>query len=214
MNKKIIYDFETTGINPIECKILKACFMFVENRKIINTISYDISLFTDRDKFKAMKKDITLIENNYNNLLVEEIDTLKFNRINNINEYVKHEQKSMFVDDFFKMIVEYYNKFKANIKKLPLTGWNNAGFDNIIMKRYFEDYNKFFDYHTRDIMHDFRRLRELMHDNRGLSLKYIHKETLGTIKDDQFHLPEFDCLAVKDLDEWFEDFFNKIELRY
>lgn len=193
MVKKIYLDFETTNIDPTKADILEACFLFVDDRKIIKKFSSKIII----DKYY---KDMTLLE----------IDTLKFNKINNEEEFERHNKSASSWVKFILSVLKYYENWQDidnNDKKIkiPLTGWNNAGFDNIIFQKHINcKLSKYFDYHTRDIMHSFRILKEKLMIVGGLSLSKLHNDILGdsTL---QFHTAIDDCIAVKELDEWLED---------
>jgi oligoribonuclease (3'-5' exoribonuclease) len=198
--KKIYFDFETTSPNPNEAKILEATFTFVENKKIIKTFSKKINFYIDRN---FCPKSLLNSKEVYDELTELEKDTLKFNKINNHKEMSDHILDSEDFIFFFDEILYYYKEFKGSDNKLSLTGWNNAGFDNVILIRYFPKLSNYFDYHTRDIYHNFRILKDF-HKVKGLNLSKIHKELIGTFKDEDFHKSENDCIAVKDLDEWFE----------
>lgn len=191
--KKIYFDFETTSPNPAEADILEASFIFVEGRDVIEVFSSKI-----------------FIKKHYSEMSYLEIDTLKFNGINSEKEFYDHNSKSQNWESFISKVVTYYVEMFSDwdeindMQKLPLTGWNNAGFDNLILQRNLSDYNNYFDYHTRDIMHRFQILKEC-EMLKGLSLSKVHKEIIGTEDPKNFHNSDVDCYAVKDLDEWYED---------
>lgn len=196
--KKIYFDFETTHNNPVLANILEACFLFVEDGDVIETF---------HSKIKINKK--------WSDFTNKEIETLNFNKIYTEEEYKKHQKEAIEFESYFDEVIKYYIEMfqdigdKGKPTKLPLTGWNNAGFDNIILKQaimkipVFDYTMNIFDYHTRDIMHRFQILKEC-DMLKGLSLSKTHKDIIGTISDNKFHNSEIDCIAVKELDEWYE----------
>src|SRR5690606_559398 len=132
-----------------------------------------------------------------------EIETLKFNNIHTPEDWQKHQTDAISWDEYFDQVFTFYIEMFQDLDdetgrptKLPLTGWNNAEYDNIILKRYIGDIEPF-DYHTRDIMHRFQIMKEggLI---KGLSLSKCHQELIGDIRDDEFHNSAIDCIAVKD----------------
>lgn len=191
--KKIYFDLETTSTNPVEASILEATFLFVENQKIVKVISSKINF---NPSVFALLSDL-------------EVETLKFNNINNLEELENHNKQAVYFKSFFDEILEYLTGFNNNGHRFALTGWNNSGFDNVILRKFLQKtFGIYFDYHARDIMHDFRRLKELdffKNDNlKSLRLSEVHKNIIGSISEKDFHKSYFDCLAVKDLDEWYE----------
>jgi hypothetical protein len=201
--KKIYVDFETTHTNPILANILEACFLFVGKNNIVK-------------KFHAKIK----VNKEWNDFNKKEIETLDFNNICTEEEYIKHQKEAVEFEFYINEVIEYYIQMFQDIEedgkpiKLPLTGWNNAGFDNIILKQavmklpVFEHSINIFDYHTRDIMHRFQILKEC-DMLKGLSLSKAHGDVIGTIPFYEFHNSNVDCIATKDLDEWFEEHIMK-----
>lgn len=196
--KKIYLDFETTHTNPLLADILEACFMFVGKNTIVKT-------FHAKIKVNKQWKDFNS----------KEIETLNFNSIYTEEEYIKHQEDAIEFELYINEVIEYYTQIFQDCPKdskpikLPLTGWNNAGFDNIILKQaimkipVFEYDITIFDYHTRDIMHRFQILKEC-DMIKGLSLNRVHLDIIDTIPFNEFHNSKVDCIATKDLDEWFE----------
>lgn len=196
--KKIYYDFETTSPNPLEAEILEACFLFVEDREII-------------DRFESK----IIINKPYAAMCILERETLEFNGIKNKEDLLDHNQQARHWDEFIDKVMKYYIEMfidydKNKPIKIPLSGWNNSGFDNIIFQRKLGVikgqlifYKDWFDYHTRDIMHRFLILKEIGM-LKGLALGKVHKEIFPETFL-QYHRATSDCFAVKDLDEWFED---------
>ncbi len=192
--KKIYLDFETTTPEPISADILESTFLFVENNEIVD-------FFTNKIKLKKKW-------NEFNQL---ELETLAFNKINSECDYNRHQSLAIEWDEYISRVMKYYIEMfqdydynKDKPIKLPLSGWNNSSFDNIIFSRHFnEPLRKYFDYHTRDIMHRFQILVEIGMF-KGLKLSKLHIDIFGTIKEELFHDSKLDCIAVKELDEWFE----------
>lgn len=191
--KKIYFDFETTSPNPLKAEILEAAFIFVEDGEVIEKIVSNITLKKSWNEFDE-----------------DELETLAFNNINSEEDYFEHQKLSNCWNQLHSYLIRYYvemfqdyDEVKDKPIKIPLSGWNNAGFDNVILQRVFPEYKDYFDYHTRDIMHRFQILKEIGMI-KGLSLSKCHQELIGTEKSENFHNALIDCYATKDLDEWFE----------
>jgi hypothetical protein len=200
--KKIYFDFETTSPNPLEAEILEACFIFVEDREII-------------DRFESK----IIINKPYEVMSILERETLEFNGILSKEDFISHNQQARHWEEFIDKVMTYYIEmfidYEEKPLKLPLTGWNNSGFDNIILQRKLGVingkllmYKEWFDYHTRDIMHRFQILKEC-DMLKGLSLSKTHNDIIGKMQHGAFHTAYADCHAVKELDEWFEDHIQK-----
>ncbi len=192
-NKRIYFDFETTDVNPLKADILEACFIFVEDRDIIE-------IFNSKIK----------IEKNF-----DELDkaTLSFNGINSVEDLHDHNSKSLDFKDFFENVIKYYVEYFQDYKegypeKMRLTGWNNSAFDDIILKRYLSNqFYSYFNYNSRDIMQRFHFLQEYNFINiKGLALSLVFKDLISPIPKLNFHTAKDDCLAVKTLDEYLDDF--------
>lgn len=203
--KKIYFNFETTTPEPTTAKIIEACFLFVEDGEIIEKFKSKIRINHGMKSMSEEWFEFSDIER----------DTLAFNGIKKAKDYFQHEHEAVYWENFLEEVMKYYVEMfqdigdNGKLSKIALTGWNNAGFDNIILQRFLNShfqtypYNDYFDYHTRDIMHRFQILKEIGMI-KGLSLSKCHSELIGTIKKSNFHDSEIDCIAVKDLDEWFD----------
>lgn len=186
--KKIYYDLETTSTDPLTANILECCFMFTIDRK-------ELRAYTAKIKFNKRYSELSQLEK----------DTLKFNNINDEVDLEEHNSIAVEWEEYFNDVWDYYlTYFKDNNTKIGLSGWNNATFDNTIFNRIagFNYYNQF-DYHSRDIMQRYLILKEIGFI-KGLSLSKVYSELIGS-KELEFHTAYDDCIATKELDEYFED---------
>lgn len=195
--KRIYLDFETTSTNPLKAEILQATFYLVDDHNPDSPIFVDANIYVPKE---------------YNDFSEEEKETLKFNGINNEEQYnIRNKYSNMglvaYFDEVIKAIKEMYNGVK-----IPLSGWNNAGFDNIIFRRKLEElkgwnpeystfFDKYIDYHTRDIMHGARLLKDLGL-LKGTNLFLTHRDLIGTRKEEEFHSSIIDCQATKEIDDF------------
>lgn len=194
--KKIIIDFETTNTNPMFAEILEFCVLFVENNKITEKI-------VEKIKF----------EKDWNKLNKSDIDALEFNNINNEEDLKKHNINSSDLNEILDIFLEKVKEFSD--KKLPITGWNNACYDNIILKKILTKRNIIFEdvfhHHSRDIMCQFEPFYQRYYkDKFRFNLGQTHDFLIGGISENQFHNAEFDCIATLDIDIWIENFFENI----
>jgi len=191
--KTIYFDFETTSIDPVNCRPIQASFLFCEDGKIV-------------DKLTANIRVNTL----YHKLSKREQDGLAFNNICNQWHLTKHNENAVLLHTFVNDLMDKVQNFSEY--KTTLTGWNCAGFDVVILRRIMQEcgytFEQHFDYHVRDMMHRMHWLYEIGY-LRGLSLKMVHFSKIGSINLGNFHDAETDCYAVRDLDRWFSDFMNE-----
>jgi len=201
--KKIILDFETDRSNPATAEPIEATFLFIEDDKIINTLSS--KLLIDH-MWREVKEDKELL------------DTYKFNGIESEEDLDKHNKEAIDSEKFFRSVMSYLKEFTGGFW-ISLTGWNNAGFDNLIFRRVVDNiepgfFRRYINYHARDIYHNYRVLKG-SENHLGevnlmkLNLKSVHTNLIGTMSSEDFHKSLNDCLAVKDLDEWFN---KKVEI--
>jgi len=187
--KNIYLDFETTGLNILKCEPIEISVLFTKDYKVIDKITKYI-------KFEKKWEDLS----------DEELSALKFNNILSSEDLDNHNSKAYYFKEVLKELLEKTKKFSS--KKISISGWNNSVFDITILLRavmreniYIYDY---FDYHARDVMCMFMPYYELEFENKlkSLSLREVHKFLIGTIKDEEFHNAEIDCLATIDIDKW------------
>lgn len=191
--KKIYFDLETTSINPLTANILECCFMFTVDRKILKS-------YTSKIKFNKRYSELSQLEK----------DTLKFNNIYDEVDLEEHNSVAIEWEEYFIEVWNYYlTYFKDNNTKIGLSGWNNTAFNNIIFNRIagFKHYSQF-DYHSRDIMQRYLILKEIGFIKK-LSLSKVYCELIDP-KGLEFHTAYDDCIATKELDEYYED--NYIDL--
>lgn len=185
--KKIYLDLETVGVNQFKASILELTFLFCEDREVIESIS----------------KNIHYPKKWANTTKQEKID-LGWHNIKSQEDIDKHNSTALKFQDVMDVVLLKARRFG----KIALSGWNNAGFDNLILQRHLVsigiDMNEYFDYHTRDIMSRMQFFYEFNLVG-GLSLKKCHTDLLETIPADKFHSSYWDCIATKDLDEWCDD---------
>lgn len=187
MEKKIYLDLETVGVNQFKANILEMSVLFVENRKIVDEISNNV--YYPKKWINTNKQ--------------EKID-LGWHNIKSQEDIDKHNETALNFKDLIDVVLVKVKRFG----KLGISGWNNAGFDNLILQRHLVslgiDINEHFDYHTRDIM---SRMQLFYEFNlvAGLNLKKCHMDLIETIPAENFHKSYWDCIATKDLDEWIED---------
>lgn len=187
MTKKIYLDLETIGTNKFHNDIIELCTLFVENKTILDTLNTKVT-----------------ITKQFSELTNEEIKDLQFHNIYNQEDINSHNEHAYPIQKVLELLLTKVKLFG----KVAISGWNNSGFDNLILERHLIslgiNINDYFNYHTRDIMHKIETFEELGYIG-GLSLKYCHNELVGGIREECFHTAYTDCIAVKDLDEWVED---------
>jgi hypothetical protein len=186
--KRIVIDFEFTGLKILEVELLQFTVLFVDEDKILFEID-----------------ELIKFETNYNEVDESTKKGLQFNKINSQEDLDKHNSKAKNLKEILEIFLERVKEFSNG--KLGLTGWNNAGGDNIIlrrmMQRYNYNYDEYFDYHSRDIMCMFLPIYENKFKEKiSFHLKDAHKYLIGTIDDKKFHDARYDCIATLDIDLW------------
>jgi hypothetical protein len=196
--QKIIFDFEFLTKNFVDAMIIEATFLFVKNNTIV----------------KSFFSPITITES-YETLAKKFPETLKFNKIYSQEDIDMHNQNSVELETYFKKVLDFSTSFSTT--KLPLTGWICAGSDIPILKQTLSklgfDFNKYFDYHTRDIGIVFQEFYNRFFNNSfDNHLSSAHQYLFGTIPKEKFHTSYQDCLATLDMDNWIEKQFSSFEL--
>lgn len=187
--KNIYIDFEVTSLNPLECEPLQIAVLFTKNYKVVDKIT------------KYVK-----FEKNWEDLSEKELGSLKFNKICSREDLEKHNSKAYSFKNILKEFLQKTQDFSS--EKIPISGWNNGIFDLPILSRMMARENlsiyDYFDYHARDVMCMFMPYYDLEFKGKipVLSLYPVHKYLIGTIKDEDFHKAEIDCLATIDIDKW------------
>lgn len=195
--KRIIIDFETNSNNPLKADMIEFTALFVEEEVIINEIN---TLIKFEEKWEKLKQ--------------HQIAALNFNKIFNQEELDLHNSKAR---DNKEVIFEFLDKVKKfSNEKLGITGWNNASFDNVILRRNLEKYgfefNEYFDYHSRDIMNMFLPIyNQLLKDKFSLHLKDAHMYLIKTLEDKDFHIAKNDCIATLDIDLWIHEKMKELK---
>lgn len=190
--KKIILDFETDRPNPATAEPIEATFLFIENDEIVKEFSSKLFI---NNYWEEVLKDSELL------------DTLAFNGIKSEEDLEKHNSLAKNSNQFMLEVMNYLKSFN-NGYWISLTGWNNSGFDNLIFRRIVDEiepgfFKRYIQYHARDIYHNFRVLENCKAYSGKLNLQHVHTKLIGTLSADDFHKSRNDCIAVKDLDEWF-----------
>lgn len=190
--KKIIIDLETTNKSVFKAKILEICVLFVENNKITNQYHAKIRF-----------------EHNYDDCDKTTIGSLNFNKIYSQADIDSHNSNSISEEIMLKEMLVKIERFG----KTAITGWNNASYDNIILRRIMEEHNlefeNYFDYHSRDIYSHFQPIFERIFKNKfRQTLSETHKCLFPCkMKDELFHHADYDCSATLDIDIWIENYF-------
>lgn len=189
--KRLYLDLETVGTDKFKADILEIGVLFCEDRKVIDTIDTKV-----------------IYHKKYSETTQQEKIDLAWHKINSQEDIDNHNSNAV---DFKNVLEVLKTKLAIFGEKVAISGWNNAGFDNLITERtliaYGVQINELFDYHTRDVMCRMQLFQE--HDFvKGTSLQYTHKDLIGTIPDNKFHTAINDCYATKDLDEWIDNEFN------
>lgn len=184
--KKVYYDLETTNIDPLQAQILEVTFIFVENQEIKKIMSSRIKV----KRWESMKDT--------------DKAALKFNGIKTKEALEYHNRKAKRWQVFCEELISYYTtEFNPQYlkEKIALSGWNNASYDDIILKRYIPYVHIYFHYNSRDVMRNMAFFNELRQKG-GLSLMICHKEYIGTRQSTEFHNSLVDSMATFELDEW------------
>ena len=191
--KKIVLDLETTNLSPFNAEILELCALFVEDNEVVEE-------FYEFVKFEEI----------YDKCDNDTKKTLNFNKIFSQEDLDRHNEKAR---DKKEVIEEFSRKVSGFGRGMPITGWNNAFYDNIILYRIFEeldyDFREYFDYHSRDTMCRFQPFYEkFFSDKFKLKLENVHKYLIGSINKEGFHRAINDCYATLDMDRWIERYFD------
>ncbi len=195
--KRIIIDFEFTGLQILSVELLQFTALFTENEKITDELN-----------------ELIKFEEKYDNVNNYTKEGLRFNKINSQEDLDKHNSNAKDLKEVLEIFLEKVKNFSN--EKLGLTGWNNAGGDNIILRRMLERlgyvYDEYFDYHSRDIMCMFLPIYELKFKEQfSFHLKDAHKKLIGTIDDTKFHNAKYDCIATLDIDLWIHNYLKNIK---
>lgn len=187
-------DLETTGTNIFKCSILQIGL-------ILNDKEYN---FKVKYPFK------------FNKLDQEEKEGLIFNKIKSQNDLDNHNKNALSIQEVLKELKLLFDfESKKNYKRIFLSGWNSSSFDIPILIRESKKYNidlfQYVNYHHRDVMARYMLLKEL-NIITGLNLSKLHKELIGTVKEDKFHDALEDVKATRDLDNYFFKLINKNKL--
>lgn len=187
-------DLETTGTNIFKCSILQVGLL-LGNKEYNFKVKY---LF----KFDEIDQ--------------EEREGLIFNNITNQEELNEHNNNALTIQKVLKELKLLFDfESKKKYKRIFLSGWNSSSFDIPILIRESKKYNidlfQYVNYHHRDVMARYMLLKEL-NIVTGLNLSKLHKELIGTIKEDNFHDALEDVKATRDLDNYFFNLINKEKL--
>jgi DNA polymerase III alpha subunit (gram-positive type) len=117
--KKIILDLETTNLSPFKAEILEICVLFVEDDVVIRE-------FCDYIKF----------EKNYNELDESTLLSIHFNKIYSQEDLDMHNKKARNRRNVISDLLCKVQDFGVGIS---ISGWNNACYDNIVLRRALEE---------------------------------------------------------------------------